>query len=297
MSIVCYKCGKANHPSEVWYGLHPSCFKKWFGLSSLERFQNIASHQATSDPLSQGKRSSFFHGKFKKYSSVLGNSKYILKVEDPEYPELPVTEYLCNQLFSSLGVSVPPFYLLRFEEEHACFVTKNFMEDFPSANLVHLYHFLGKEVPYSCENVVRVIREKTGRIQAQEDFVYLTLADSLIGNNDRHGRNLGLVQTAKEYVLSPFYDNPSYLATELHSLLGADHQPMGAIHTKHSTEPSMRDYMREWKRLGFDHVIERFRQAVSLERIRALIVASHISPKRQDALLRLITKRSQELCI
>jgi hypothetical protein len=262
----------------------------------LIKFKNLSSHRLSGElNPNNAKNTSFFHGKFRKYSSTLGESKYILKVEEEDYPELPATEYLCNQIFESLNIKVPRFHLILFEEIHTCFVTKNFMHDFPESNLVHIYHFLKDGMEHDCENLLRIVGEKTERITAQEDFVYLTLADSLIGNNDRHGRNLGLIQTSKGLLLSPFYDNPSYLGTEIKSLLRADHQPAGAIWTKSNREPTMKDYVQEWKRLKFDHVIQEFRKIVSEKTIQPLIQSSPLSQERKDAFSKLISKRIREL--
>ncbi len=297
MEKRCFKCNCETSNKESWYGLHPECFKQWFKLSSLEKFQNIISRRHSDETLfNKAINSSFFHGKFRKYSSTLGGSKYILKVEEKDYPELPATEYLCNQIFKYLKINVAPFYMIFFEEKHLCFVTKNFMENFSGSSLVHLYHFFEEKMNYDCDNILRIIGEKTGRITAKEEFIYLTLADSLIGNNDRHGRNLGLIQTSKGLILSPFYDNPSYLGTEINSLLEADHQPAEAIWTKSISEPTMKDYIHEWERLGYSYVVDRFRKAFSLEIIHSLIKVSYLTPKRQDAIFRLISKRSKELC-
>lgn len=291
---VCYKCGEAMKTGD-WYGLHPTCFQEWFTLPSLNRFENIASPRISQEALQHRINSSFFHGKFRKYSATLGNEKYILKIEEKDYPELPATEYLCSQIFEALGIDVPPFYFIRFEERD-CFVTKNFMSGISDASLIHIYHFFERDDAYNCENLLRIIGERTGRLSAQEDFVFLTLADSLIGNNDRHGRNLGMIQTPKGSVLSPVYDNPSYLGTEIMALLGADHQPAGAIWTQASKSPTMKDYVQEWGRLGFHAVVERFRKKVSIKTLHELVEASFLTAKRKQALIRLMSKRYQELC-
>lgn len=293
----CFKCGLKIQKITTWYGLHPVCFKTWFKVSSLEEFQNLTSQKPSSEIIyGKNNNATFFHGKFRKYSSTLGKDKYILKVEEPEFPELPATEYLCNQIFRYLNINVPPFYLILFEKKHRCFVTQNFMSNFSNSSLVHVYRFFQDNEPYNCENLLKIIEQKVGRLNAQEDFIYLTLADSLIGNNDRHGRNLGFIQSPKGFKVSPFYDNPSYLGTEIHSLLEADHHPTGAIWTKKVSEPSMQDYIQEWQRLGFDYVIKRFRRAVSLADIDALIKKSYLTSKRQKAFSKLIHKRSKELC-
>jgi hypothetical protein len=296
MEKICYKCGLSVSGKDAWYGLHTSCFREAFDLPSLEKFQNLIAHRQSGEEIpNRVIHSSFFHGKFRKYSSTLGESKYILKVEEPDYPELPATEYLCNQIFQSLNINVPPFYLIQLEDKHVCFATKNFMQDEPRSNLVHIYHFFEEKMDYNCEHLLRIIGEKTGRQTAQEEFVYLTLADSLIGNNDRHGRNLGIIQTPSGYEMAPFYDNPSYLGTEIKSLLRADHKPAGAIRTQNAEHPSMKDYVQEWKRLNFGHVVDRFRSNVSWNEIQALIKSSYLTPARQEAVIRLISKRISEL--
>ena len=297
MERVCLKCREKIEEENTWYGLHTECFKDWFKLSSLERFQDVAAQkQFDSKAIPAEDNFSFFHGKFRKYSAKLGGVDYILKIEEKDYPELPATEYLCNQIFEILGVNVPPFYLIRFEEKLSTFVTKNFMSGMQSSNLIHLYHYLKGKEDYNCESLVVTIGEVTGKLASQEDFIFLTLADSLIGNNDRHGRNLGFIETSQGLSLAPFYDNPSNIGIELPSLLRADLQPRGHIHTLKSSEPNMADYVEEWKRLGFENVVEKFRKEVDLPKVLLLVDESFLTTKRKAALKRLITKRWQELC-
>jgi len=63
-------------------------------------------------------------------------------------------------------------------------------------------------------------------------FIKTLLFDALIGNNDRHGRNLGFIVTSKGSTLSPIYDNVSYLSLESGGMLQAQHNPTGRINTK-----------------------------------------------------------------
>lgn len=297
MDAFCCLCKEPLEPEEAWYGLHKKCFKKSFALSELLEFSDVANRSQSQAPTeARAINSSFFHGKFRKYSSRLGKSSYILKVEQKEYPELPVTEFLCNQIYANLQIEVPDYHLIRFPEDSDCFATRNFMSDLSSSTLLHIYHFLKPEMQYDCETLIQIIGDKTGRRIEQEKFAYLTLADSLIGNNDRHGRNLGFIQSPKGMYLAPFYDNPSALGVEDPLLLGADLQPRGSIFTKHSNEPTMKDYVLEWKRLGYANMIDLFRNAVSLKKINTIIEASGLSEKRKKAIVRLIIKRFEELC-
>lgn len=282
---------------EKWYGLHKHCFLEWFRLSELSHFLDIIPRsQSLVPPEKYESNTSFFHGAFRKYSSELGENSYILKVIQKDHPELPATEFLCNQLYESLGIDIPDYYLIRYPEEHLCFVTRNFMSNLPNSSLVHIYHYLENRNEHNCEKLTSIIGEKTGRRSEQERFAYLTLADSMIGNHDRHGRNLGFIQTPKGMQLAPFYDNPSYVGLDDDLMLGADLQPRGAIYTKESQEPTTKDYVREWNRLGYEHVVQNFQREFSLGKFNDIIEKSFIGKKRQKALSRLISKRSEELC-
>lgn len=288
---ICCKC-KKELDRDHCYGLHNACFIEWFELSTFEDFSDIVPRWQS--PLEQqGKNTSFFHGAFKKYSSRLGDENYLLKVVQKEHPELPASEYLCNQIFDALGIEIPKYYLIRYPEDNFCFVTRNFMTKLPNSSLIHIYHLTKHE--HDCESLVSIIGEHTGRRMEQERFVYLTLADSLIGNHDRHGRNLGFIQTPKGKELAPFYDNPSYISLDDDSMLGADLQPRGAIFTATSKEPTMKDYIVEWKRLGYENVVHNFQKKFVFDKIEALIRNSFISEKRQNALLRILKKRGDEL--
>lgn len=297
MHLLCCKCFKELSFGQSWYGLHKNCFNKWFDLSKESQFLDIVARSQSQAPTENyGINISFFNGAYRKYSARLGDSSFILKVQQNEYPELPATEFLCNQIYESLDVAIPDYYVLRFPEDQLCFVTKNFMSGLIASDLVHIYHFVKDGKSHDCESLVTIIGEQTGRRTEQERFVYLTLADSLIGNHDRHGRNLGFIRSSKGMQLAPFYDNPSALALEEHAMLGADLQPRGSIFTKATDKPTMADYVCEWSRLGFNNVVDRFRKQYSLSRLRDLIEKSHVSEKRQKALLRLISKRGDELC-
>ena len=294
---ICCKCRETLIDAKGLYGLHENCFMEWFGLSILDEFSEIIPRSQSQVPMENlEKNTTFFHGAFRKYSSRLGKDTYILKVIQLQYPELQATEFLCNQIYENLGIKIPNYYLIRFPEDHFCFVTKNFMSRLLNSSLVHIYHYLKTRDDHNCEKLVTVIGENTGRRTEQERFVYLTLADSLIGNHDRHGRNLGFIQSPKGMCLAPFYDNPSYIGLEDDLMLGADLQPSGAISTKETNEPKMRDYVFEWNRLGYGNVVQRFQKKFSFHSIKQLVESSWISQKRQNALIRLITKRGNELC-
>ncbi|HEY5234990.1 MAG TPA: HipA family kinase [Rhabdochlamydiaceae bacterium] len=295
--MICFRCSQTiSEEKTTVSGLHESCFLDWFKLKERSHFTDVAAKE-----ISTGKEpflelnGSFFHGKFKKYSAVLDGKCYILKVQEEDFPELPVTEYLCNQLARYLGLLVPDFYLIRFEEAVETFVSQNFMPKQPSSNLIHIYHFLKSSEDFNCQSILDIIRTQTQRLEDMERFIELTLFDALIGNHDRHGGNLGMIESPKGLYLAPFYDNPSYLGTEIETLLSAQHEPRGQIFTAESKEPKMRDYVKEWLRLGYGEIVERFRQKIEINTLVALVENSFLSLKRKEAFKKLITNRYLEL--
>ncbi len=304
MNEVCYYCRqKFGFSEDRAQGLHPECFLEWFQLPKVMDFEGLSlKHQGdeSQDPMQASTlnviNSSFFQGKFKKYSATLNNGHYILKVQQPEYLELPATEYLCNRIASFLELRIPKYYIIQLRNVNPTFVVKNFMSEIQSGNLIHIYHYFKKSDDFNCQKSLEIIEEKTGRREDVIGFIKMCLFDALIGNDDRHGKNFGLIQTAKGLTLAPMYDNPSYIAREEEWLLEADFNPSGKIATKATNKPSMSDYIVEFERLGFKRIVSDFKKLVKLESLFLEIERySYISVKRRNALKKLILKRYQEM--
>ncbi len=309
MPLKCFKCLEKIENEQPLHGLHQPCFREWFGLKEIQEFSEVKIKNSGSSATTKAEKhafssfnSSYFHGKFKKYSAVLGDHAYILKVRDEKYPELPATEYLSNQVARYLRLNVADFYYIKFDNKTDTFVTRNFMQDLATSNLVHIYHFIPEGGSYDCENLIKAIEAKTQRLSDIERFIELCLFDSLIGNNDRHGRNMALIQTKKAiagvspegFELSPFYDNPTYVGVE-EDLLGADLVPAGYIWTSKSKEPSMKDYVEDFIRLDRKSVLVKFLDKINVEHIISMIDNAFISEQRKVAFKRLFEKRYKEL--
>lgn len=160
MNTACCKCRTELTREESWYGLHKNCFKECFGLDEPTQFADLAVRSQSQAPQEhQVANISFFHGAYRKYSARLGNVNFILKVQQTEYPELPATEFLCNQIYESLNITIPNYYLIRFPAEQLCFVTKNFMSGLITSDLVHIYHFLKGGMSHDCASLVTIIGE------------------------------------------------------------------------------------------------------------------------------------------
>lgn len=296
---ICFKCQKPLENKASVHGLHKECFFGWFKLDSngTTEFRDVALRSEKPDSVMLNKpiNASFFQGKFKKYSASLDKRSYILKVQDKEdYPELPHIEYLSNQIAQKLGLMIPDFYLICFLNELDTFVVHNFMDNHTPGNLIHIYHFIQDNQPFSCNTIIKIIEEKVSRMEDIKQFVYLCLFDALIGNHDRHGRNIAFIETKKGFELAPFYDNPSYLGIEDYSFLLAEHNPRGKIETSLTNESTMKDYVSEFCQLGYEGWVKEFRKKIDTIQIEQLIKNSFLSEKRQTAFSSLVARRIKE---
>lgn len=293
----CLKCLQPLGTRPQHYGLHCDCFSNWFSVKNEATFTSLtrkfsASYQDNITP----ENDSFFHGKFKKYSAILDGRSFILKMRQMEAPEIPEVEYLCNQIGHELGIPVADFYMINFEGDRV-FVTKNFIHHIIPMDLQHIYHFRNG-IQHNCKNLISVVKEQTKRPYYVDILVNTILFDSLIGNHDRHGRNLGFLVMPNSISLAPIYDNVSYLSLESGDMLKADFNPTGKISTELSEEPSMRDYVVELRGLGFEDTVAKFFSTLALhgmEKIESLIEQSFCSSLMKIALKTLIRKRYVEL--
>jgi hypothetical protein len=303
MITNCYYCSKIVNKSDIKkHGLHEKCFSQWFGINLEKDFENLSIKQASQEiPNSSSGISkinqSFFHGAFKKYSAEINGEQYILKVSQTEFPELPKVEWISNKIAHILGLNIPEFYLINLENVQSTFVTKNFMTKKHGSNLIHIYHFVDRNEEYSCKTLLRIIKEKCGRITDIREFVLMCLFDSLIGNHDRHGRNIGLIQSGpSRFTLSPTYDNPSYVGIEAPYLLGADLNPKGKISTSTTNEPTFKDYVTEFNTLEYGEITNDFIKKIKSKWVEILstIDDSDLSESRKNAFKNILNKRAKE---
>lgn len=299
---ICLKCGEKIKRGQSKYGLHMHCFINWFELSaSIESvdFMNLDQKRTSTKSKIidiEKRKDTFYHGMFLKYSASLNGSTYILKIQESDYPELPHVEFLCNKIATILGLDVPPFYLINFQGR-ITFVTKNFMSEYTGA-LNHIYKFLPKGEEYhTCEEIIKVIFKETNRISEVKKFIDMCLFDAFIGNNDRHGRNIGIITEARSKKLAPMYDNPCFLGIQEEFLLGAHFNPSGSIGVQNTREPKPKDYIEEFIRLGYTDITQKFLKILSKNKksINEAVEQSIMSSARKEAFIKLIDDRYVEM--
>ena len=326
----CFKCQKSIQNRPV-YGLHARCFVQWFALPEdsyefydLDRKPAVSYSSAglagRSAPSISKSKDSFYHGRYRKYSARLGGQQYILKVQEPKYPDLPAMEYLCNKIATILGIKVPDYYLICWtsdshsphgadeiappaikelkKNELMAFVTKNFMQEYPKGALHHIYKFLPKGGKnYNCQNIIKAIMAETNQPAEVEKFIKICLFDSFIGNGDRHGRNLGIINTGRKKRLAPMYDNPSHFGTENEGMLGGQFNYSGHIWTSSSKEPKIKDYIQEFIKFKWEKTWLQFSQKMMKKNPEIIqeVQLSEISEKRKQAFIRFLNDRLKDI--
>ena len=296
---LCLFCNQEMSANDVWYGLHSNCFKAIFDLPKLYDFEGLVRKNSFSaDPTeikSEGKHlSSFFAGNYPKYEAKLNQQGYILKLGSELYPELPVVEYFCNHLADLLDIPIPKPFALILHRGQLAFATKIFTEKVQGHySLTHLYRDMEPgEKNYTVAKIVRTIEIQTKNIGDVEIFLEVLLLDALIGNHDRHGRNLAFLETSKGKKLAPIYDNTSVLGLEKGEMLRASFGAFGKIGTQNTSEPGIEDYLQEISRLGKKEVILQFinkLNRISVEKIISTCPA--MSENMKMALKNFIGKR------
>lgn len=298
----CLRCNQQIKKNNSHYGQHTQCFKDTFSLSEVLEFHSLARKESSSsrDPKKIPPHlTSYFAGNYKKYEGKLGGSSYILKFSKAECPELAPVEYVCNKIADLCGIPISmPFTLIEMSDNELAFVSKNFMHAMKThSTLVHIHRYLKEGAEnYNVEMIATMIYRETNSSQDTTNFFRVLLFDALIGNHDRHGSNLAVVETTKGKSLAPVYDNPSYLGLESGSILKAHFSPKGKIWTKDSREPAMIEYLEEITRLGAFETAKKFYRMIPLERIKKNINESVcLSELMKNALLKLINERYVEL--
>lgn len=290
---ICYKSIANDHH----YGNHLQCFESKYtylkDFSSLRQKSSKSEDDQNSIKSTVG--SSFYHGKFKKYAGKLREDNYILKFREEEHPELPYIEYTSNQIAEFIGLDVPQFGLIHINN-NPIFITRNFMDFHSNAQLHHLYHYFKEDESFNLKVILGIIRDKTGNLNFIEKFIQCILYDSLVGNHDRHGRNIAFINMpGNKTILSPFYDNPSSIGIEHPDSLFFSLNPISRVGTSKNTQPSTTELIDEIITLGHRELFNNWINSIDIKAIQNIIQRSFASESRKEAFLKLVNSRYEEM--
>lgn len=301
---LCLFCQSALEAKIAKHGHHVECFQKLFELKDeksdflelmLSKIEEISGHKTQ-----RRIASSFFHGAFKKYSTRIENKRFILKVQENACPDLPIIEYISNLMARDLGLDVPDFYYVLLNNQVPTFVTRNILDFHDKSNLVHIWHYWKVEgsaelKELSIVNLMQILENETKRPIDIKNFIEICLFDMFIGNHDRHGRNLALIERQGSKVLCPFYDNPSYVGILDSSMLGIQVNACGKIYTETKQEPLIDDYIEEFNKLGHHEIVESFVKKLKDYNIEKPFNGIRMPLKRKKAFKEMIERNRARL--
>ena len=151
---------------------------------------------------------------------------YILKPSPEEYPNLAENEHAIMSVMKKLGFDVPPFGLIPFQQasdsdkvEYA-FLIKRFDRNEEEQSKIHqeqLDGAMGIEEKYGKVNGIQTISYEQvcqflienidSNLQFKRELFKRIMYSYLLGNNDLHLRNFGIIMPSEEKnTLAPIYD-------------------------------------------------------------------------------------------
>jgi serine/threonine-protein kinase HipA len=161
----------------------------------------------------QSKLSAILNIKDGQFEFVDKGGRYILKPQDPFFPELPQNEDLTMRLSSTTGIDVPLHGLIYSRDNSLTYFIKRFdrrgqkdkiaKEDF--AQLAGMSR--DTKYNYSMEKLVNLIDDYcTFPVIEKAKLFKRVLFNFLVGNEDMHLKNYSLIISNGKAELSPAYD-------------------------------------------------------------------------------------------
>jgi serine/threonine-protein kinase HipA len=136
---------------------------------------------------------------------------YILKPQNPQYPQMPENEHLSMKLAELFAIEVVPSNLIRLASGELCYITKRIdrKQDGTRIHMIDLLQILELEDKYkgTMEMVGKTVGDlSTNTLLDKLRFFELTVFNFIIGNNDMHLKNFSMWLSDMGWVLSPAYD-------------------------------------------------------------------------------------------
>ena len=205
------------------------------------------------------------HGAILKYSYTDNkDNKFIVKVTDSQHFYSAPVEQLCNSLYRSLGVHVPDSRIITVDGK-ASVISANFVSQKTPVKLIHLCSYIRDEKDYTFENILKVIKNNSSYPDVDiKTFVETTILDSIVGNIDRHGRNLAFLNSGDQCCLSPIYDNYSFTST-----VGSK-SSQGSIRCE-GRDSFIENYIAAARDSGNGHHVDKLLDRININKIQKMI--------------------------
>lgn len=139
---------------------------------------------------------------------------HIIKLQNPQFADLVVNEYVCMRLAKAVGLNVPDVDLLEIGAKTHLIVERYdrangerlHQEDFCQALSIDAENKYEAEGGPSLQDCAALIREHSHKPAADIlQFIRWVLFNLLIGNRDAHGKNIAFLYSPK-CEIAPFYD-------------------------------------------------------------------------------------------
>lgn len=222
----CLYCYKGLDENQVDY--HPKCIMVFYGtkhapilpygLSEMEKLAKESAKLSITVPGVQPKLSlgwiktaleNGHQGRLTIMDALEGN--YILKPQNPDYPQMPENEHLSMKLAELFKIEIVPVNMIRLQSGELCFITKRIDRN-PDGSKNHMIDFLQiLELADKYKGTMELLGKTIGDLSANTLLDKLRLFEStvfnyIIGNNDMHLKNHSMFLSEMGWVLSPFYD-------------------------------------------------------------------------------------------
>jgi serine/threonine-protein kinase HipA len=153
-----------------------------------------------------------------RFEIVDRGGRYVVKPQNPPYPELPENEDLTMRLAAAVGIETPLHGLVRCADGSLSYFVKRFdragrkdrlsLEDFAQLS--------GREretkYDFSVERLVGLLDYCTFPMVARAELLTRLLFSFVVGNEDMHLKNHSLITRSGRVELAPAYD---YLSTTI----------------------------------------------------------------------------------
>jgi len=260
--MICLACHTLLEKKDVLY--HSKCLNHFwqtdtpvlqldYAISEIDKLakENIA--QRISVTGVQPKLSLGFTDESNTRLTIVGalNGRFILKLPNTEYPQMPKIEALSMCLAKACGIDTVPFLLIALKGGELSYLTKRIDRDYKGNKLAmedacqFTNRLTADKYESSHEKIAKAINQYAyNPLISVVRFYEQVIVSFLIGNSDMHLKNFSLIaKQINKYELAPVYD---MISTQL--LLPEDKDEL-ALH--------LNGKKRKLKRKDFDEAMKK----------------------------------------